>query len=111
MSTVAAAFKRSNNNYEFVSVKYHFIAQHGQKQLTEPEFIRVFREGPDHSKRQFWESTEAPNGVQWNLKLQIIRPEEADPDILKLDPFPRIRGCSSGCSSTVSNPRWPTMLY
>ena len=32
---------RVNKQGNFVYIKYHFIAKHGQKQLTQPEAIRL----------------------------------------------------------------------
>jgi hypothetical protein len=41
-----------------VYIKYHFLAKHGQKQLTEPEAIRISGENPDYSKMQLWDAIE-----------------------------------------------------
>jgi catalase len=80
-------FKWVNKNGEFVWIKYHFIAKHGQKQLTQPEAIRISGENPDYSKQQLWEAIEAGQEIEWTAKVQVMKPEEADPDKLGFDPF------------------------
>ncbi|KAK5121292.1 hypothetical protein LTR85_005458 [Meristemomyces frigidus] len=80
-------FKWVNKNGEFVYIKYHFLAKHGQKQLTEPEAIRISGENPDYSKMQLWDIIEAGGEVEWTAKVQIMKPDEADPDKLGFDPF------------------------
>ncbi|KAF2153442.1 heme-dependent catalase [Myriangium duriaei CBS 260.36] len=80
-------FKWVNKQGKFVYVKYHFIAKHGQKQLTEPEAIRISGEDPDYSKRQLWEALEAGKEPEWTFKIQVMTPEEADPETLGFDPF------------------------
>ncbi|KAK4555826.1 hypothetical protein LTR86_007046 [Recurvomyces mirabilis] len=80
-------FKWVNKEGNFVYIKYHFIAEHGQKQLTEPEAIRISGEDPDYSKRQLWDAIEAGQEIKWTAKVQIMKPEEADPEKLGFDPF------------------------
>ncbi|EMC92419.1 hypothetical protein BAUCODRAFT_288212 [Baudoinia panamericana UAMH 10762] len=80
-------FKWVNKEGKFVYIKYHFLAKHGQKQLTEPEAIRISGEDPDYSKRQLWELIEAGQEVEWTAKVQIMQPDEADPEKLGFDPF------------------------
>ena len=48
----ANRLSRVNKKGKFVYIKYHFVAEHGQKQLTQPEAIRISGEDPDYSKRQ-----------------------------------------------------------
>ncbi|KAK0883501.1 hypothetical protein LTR87_002777 [Friedmanniomyces endolithicus] len=81
------AFKWVNKKGEFVYIKYHFLAKHGQKQLTEPEAIRISGENPDYSKMQLWDAIEAREEVEWTAKVQIMKPEEADAEKLGFDPF------------------------
>ncbi|KAK0931853.1 hypothetical protein LTR91_018692 [Friedmanniomyces endolithicus] len=81
------AFKWVNKKGEFVYIKYHFLAKHGQKQLTEPEAIRISGENPDYSKMQLWDAIEAGEEVEWTAKVQIMKPEEADAEKLGFDPF------------------------
>ncbi|KAK3674201.1 hypothetical protein LTR78_006048 [Recurvomyces mirabilis] len=80
-------FKWVNKEGNFVYIKYHFIAEHGQKQLTEPEAIRISGEDPDYSKRQLWDAIEGGQEIKWTAKVQIMKPEEADPEKLGFDPF------------------------
>lgn len=80
-------FKWVNNNGRFVYIKYHFIAEHGQKQLDQPEAIRISGENPDYSKQQLWETIEAGQEWKWTAKVQIMQPEDADPEKLGFDPF------------------------
>ncbi|KAK5109907.1 hypothetical protein LTR62_006396 [Meristemomyces frigidus] len=80
-------FKWVNKAGDFVYIKYHFIAEHGQKQLTEPEAIRISGEDPDYSKRQLWDAIEAGQEIKWTAKVQIMKPEEANPEKLGFDPF------------------------
>lgn len=68
-------------------IKYHFIATHGQKQLSEPEAIRISGEDPDYSKRQLWDAIENGEEIEWTAKVQIMKPEEADAKKLGFDPF------------------------
>lgn len=76
-----------NKEGKFVYIKYHFIAQHGQKQFTEPEAIRISGEDPDYSKRDLWECIEQGETPTWIAKVQIMQPEDADPNKLGFDPF------------------------
>ncbi|KAK5162809.1 uncharacterized protein LTR77_011181 [Saxophila tyrrhenica] len=80
-------FKWVNKEGQFVYIKYHFLAKHGQKQLTEPEAIRTSGEDPDYSKRQLWEAIERGEEIEWTAKVQIMQPDEADPEKLGFDPF------------------------
>ena len=45
------AFKWVNKDGKFVYIKYHFIAEHGQKQFTAAQAIQLSGEDPDYSKR------------------------------------------------------------
>ncbi|KAK5130532.1 hypothetical protein LTR08_001962 [Meristemomyces frigidus] len=80
-------FKWVNKAGEFVYIKYHFMAKHGQKQLTGPEAIRISGENPDYSKMQLWDILENGGEVEWTAKVQIMKPEEADAELLGFDPF------------------------
>lgn len=44
-------------------------------------------EDPDYSKRDLWETIERGEEIEWAAKVQIIEPEDADPDKLGFDPF------------------------
>ncbi|KAL9607416.1 MAG: hypothetical protein Q9167_007669 [Letrouitia subvulpina] len=63
----------------FVYIKYHFIADHGQKQFTAPEATKLCGEDPDYSKRDLWEAIENED--------PDYEPNEADFDKLGFDPF------------------------
>ncbi|KAK5257106.1 hypothetical protein LTR16_001611, partial [Cryomyces antarcticus] len=76
-----------NKEGKCVYIKYHFIAKHGQKQFTEPEAIRISGEDPDYSKRDLWEAIEAGEEIEWTANVQVMQPEDADPNILGFDPF------------------------
>lgn len=80
-------FKWVNAEGKFVYIKYHFIAKHGQKQLTQEEAIRISGEDPDYSKRDLWEAMEKGEEVEWTAKVQVMEPHEADPEKLGFDPF------------------------
>ena len=68
-------------------IKYHFLAEHGQKQMTEREAIMMSGEDPDYSKRQLWEHIEEGKEVVWKAHVQIMEPEDADANKLGFDPF------------------------
>ncbi|KAF2431659.1 heme-dependent catalase [Tothia fuscella] len=80
-------FKWVNKEGKFVYIKYHFIAKHGQKQFTGDEAVRISGEDPDYSKRDLWDAIEAGEDIEWAAKVQVMQPEEADPDLLGFDPF------------------------
>ncbi|MCJ1308514.1 hypothetical protein MMC25_002167 [Agyrium rufum] len=80
-------FKWVNKEGKFIYIKYHFIANHGQKQFTEPEAIRISGEDPDYSKRDLWEAIERGEDITWTAHVQVMEPEEADPEKLGFDPF------------------------
>ncbi|KAI5799078.1 catalase [Geopyxis carbonaria] len=83
----AHTFKWVNAEGKFVYVKYHYIADHGQKQMTWPEAVRMSGEDPDYAKRDLWETLEKGERPTWTLKVQIMQPEEANPPTLGFDPF------------------------
>jgi len=80
-------FKWVNSDGGFVYIKYHFIAKHGQKQFTDPEAVAMCGEDPDYSKRDLWSTIEKGEEIEWTAKVQVMQPEEADPDKLGFDPF------------------------
>lgn len=80
-------FRWVNKEGKFVFIKYHFIAKHGQKQFTEPEAIRISGEDPDYSKRDLWDTIEAGEEIEWTAMVQVMQPEDADPEKLGFDPF------------------------
>ncbi|KAJ5582826.1 hypothetical protein N7535_001446 [Penicillium sp. DV-2018c] len=80
-------FKWVNKNGEFVYIKYHFLANHGQKQFTADEAMRLSGEDPDYSKRQLWKAIENGEEITWTAHVQMMQPDEADADKLGFDPF------------------------
>jgi catalase len=78
---------RVNKNGEFVYIKYHFIAEHGQKQFTADEATILSGEDPDYSKRDLWKAIEAGEQIKWTAHVQIMQPNEADATKLGFDPF------------------------
>lgn len=86
-SALRTDFERVNKEGKFVYIKYHFLAEHGQKQFTEPEAIRMSGENPDYSKQQLWEHIEDGKEATWKANVQIMKPEEADAEKLGFDPF------------------------
>lgn len=68
-------------------MKYHFVANHGQKQFTADEAVQLAGEDPDFSKRDLWRAIEQGEPVTWTANVQIMKPEEADPKKLGFDPF------------------------
>ncbi|KAJ5849275.1 hypothetical protein N7534_007964 [Penicillium rubens] len=80
-------FKWVNQDGGFVYIKYHFLANHGQKQFTADEAMRLSGEDPDYSKRDLWRAIEKGEEITWTAHVQIMQPSEADPDKLGFDPF------------------------
>lgn len=80
-------FKWVNKDGNFVYIKYHFIAEHGQKQFTAQEAVQLSGEDPDYSKRDLWNTLEKGEEVVWKAKVQIMQPQDADALILGFDPF------------------------
>lgn len=42
---------------------------------------------PDYSKRDLWDAIEKGEEITWTAKVQIMEPNEADPEKLGFDPF------------------------
>lgn len=80
-------FKWVNSAGKFVYIKYHFLAKHGQKQLSAAESKKVCGVDPDYSKRDLWDAIEKGEEVEWTAYVQVMQPDEADPIKLKFDPF------------------------
>merc|ERR1712224_1067607 len=80
-------FKWVNAEDRFVYIKYHFIAKHGQKQFTDSEAMQMCGEDPDYSKRDLWQAIEKGEEIEWTAHVQVMDPNEADPDSLGFDPF------------------------
>jgi len=80
-------FKWVNKDGQFVYIKYHFSAKHGAKQFTNEEAIKMSGIDPDYSKRDLWEAIEKGEHIEWTANVQIMQPNEADPEKLGFDPF------------------------
>lgn len=80
-------FKWVNQDGKFVYIKYHFLADGGQKQFSMPEAIKTCGEDPDFAKRELWDAIENGERVSWTAHVQIMEPDEADPTKLGFDPF------------------------
>jgi len=80
-------FKWVNKKGEFVYIKYHFLADSGQKQLTREEAVKLGGINPDYSKEDLWEAIEKGEPITYTAHVQIMKPEEADPQKLGFDPF------------------------
>ncbi|RYO74371.1 hypothetical protein DL764_010896 [Monosporascus ibericus] len=80
-------FKWVNKNGEFVYIKYHFVAKHGQKQFTDAEAVRMCGEDPDYSKRDLWNAIENGEEIEWTAYVQVMQPQQANPETLGFDPF------------------------
>ncbi|PSK51616.1 Catalase-1 isoform B [Elsinoe australis] len=64
-------FKWVNKEGKFVYIKYHLSPSMD----------------PDYSKRQLWEAIEKGQEIEWTAKVQIMQPQDADPEKLGFDPF------------------------
>lgn len=80
-------FKWVNKEGKFVYIKYHFIADGGQKQFTAEEATRLSGEDPDFSKRDLWQAIENGERPSWTCKVQVMEPQQADFNKLGFDPF------------------------
>ena len=76
-----------NADGKFVYVKYHYIHDKGRDDFKWPEAVRMSGEDPDYSKRDLWQTIEKGETPTWTMKVQVMRPEEADPVKLGFDPF------------------------
>lgn len=80
-------FKWVNKDGEFVYVKYHFLAKHGQKQFAAGEATELSGQNPDYSKRELWDKMENGEEVEYVAHVQLMKPDEADASLLGFDPF------------------------
>jgi catalase len=70
-----------------VYVKYHFLADGGQKQFTRQEAVEMSGINPDYSKQDLWQAIEKGEEISYTAHFQVMKPEEADPAKLGFDPF------------------------
>ncbi|KAL2404164.1 Peroxisomal catalase 1 [Exophiala dermatitidis] len=80
-------FKWVNKEGKFVYIKYHFIADKGQKQFTRQEAVEMSGINPDYSKQELWQAIERGDPISYTAHVQVMQPEEADPVKLGFDPF------------------------
>ncbi|KAJ5981966.1 hypothetical protein N7451_012066 [Penicillium sp. IBT 35674x] len=76
-----------NKDGDSVYIKYHFLANHGQKQFTADEAMGFSGEGPDCSKRDLWRAIGNGEEITWITYVQIMQPDEADTDNLGFGPI------------------------
>ncbi|KAI0538580.1 catalase-like domain-containing protein [Xylaria digitata] len=57
------------------------------KTFTDAEAVRMCGGDPDYFKRDFWTAIENREELEWIAKVQVMQPNEADPDSLSFDPF------------------------
>ena len=80
-------FKWVNKDGSFVYVKYHYLNDAGQKTFAWPDAVKMSGVDPDYSKRDLWRAIEKGEFPSYTMKVQIMRPQEADPAKLGFDPF------------------------
>ncbi|WP_394325762.1 catalase [Methanobrevibacter arboriphilus] len=79
------SFMWYNEKNEYVWVKYHFKTAQGIKNFTNDEAVKMCGENPDHAVEDLFEAIENENYPEWNVYVQIMKPEEAEK--YKFDPF------------------------
>lgn len=87
LAPVADIFARVNKEGKFVYIKYHFLADGGQKQFTRQEAVEMSGINPDYSKQELWEAIERGDPISYTACVQVMEPEQADPEKLGFDPF------------------------
>lgn len=70
-------FKWYNAKGEYFWVKIHFKTESGAQNLTREEADKLAGENPDHATEDLFESIKDGNFPVWNVKVQIMLPEEA----------------------------------
>ncbi|KAF9447747.1 catalase [Macrolepiota fuliginosa MF-IS2] len=80
-------FRWVNDAGQFVYVKYHYCNEAGRHDFTWPEAVQMSGEDPDFAKRDLWSAIERGDTPTWTMKVQIMSPEDANPDKLGFDPF------------------------
>jgi len=80
-------FRWTNKEGKGHYIKYHFIAESGQKQFTRDEAVKMCGMDPDYSKRDLWDAIEAGENVAWKACIQVMDQDQADPVKLGFDPF------------------------
>ncbi|KAJ3564887.1 hypothetical protein NP233_g7999 [Leucocoprinus birnbaumii] len=80
-------FRWVNADGQFVYVKYHYCDEAGRRDFTWSEAVQMSGEDPDFAKRDLWGAIERGEHPAWTMNVQIMSPQEADPDKLGFDPF------------------------
>ncbi|KAF5356774.1 hypothetical protein D9756_006701 [Leucocoprinus leucothites] len=80
-------FRWVNEDGQFVYVKYHYCDEAGRRDFTWPEAVQMSGEDPDFAKRDLWATIERGETPTWTMKVQIMLPQDADPDKLGFDLF------------------------
>ena len=70
-------FSMINDKGEKVYVKYHFKTAQGIKNFSDEEATKMKGEDPDFAQRDLLEHIENGDFPKWNIKIQVITPEEA----------------------------------
>lgn len=70
-------FSMINAKNEKVYVKYHFKTDQGIKNFTDAEATKMKGEDPDFAQRDLLEHIENGDFPKWNVKIQLMTPEEA----------------------------------
>ncbi|KAH6874549.1 catalase-like domain-containing protein [Thelonectria olida] len=76
---------RFNHGYGCHTFKW--VNKDGKFQFTDAEAVRMCGEDPDYSKRDLWDTIESGQDIEWTAHVQVMQPEEANPDKLGFDPF------------------------
>ncbi|KAH8726367.1 catalase-like domain-containing protein [Phaeosphaeriaceae sp. PMI808] len=56
-------------------------------EVYQEQATKMCGEDPDYSKRDLYETIERGEEITWTAKIQVMQPEEADPEKLGFDPF------------------------
>lgn len=70
-------FSMINDKGEKVYVKYHFKTDQGIKNFSDEEATKMKGQDPDFSQRDLLEHIENGDFPKWNLKIQVMTPEQA----------------------------------
>lgn len=70
-------FSMINDKGEKVYVKYHFKTAQGIKNFSDEEATKMKGEDPDFAQRDLLEHIENGDYPKWNVKIQVMTPEEA----------------------------------
>ncbi len=71
-------FKWYNEKNEYFWVQLHFKTDQGIQNMTREEARKMAVVDPDHATRDLYEAIEREDYPSWTLKVQIMKPEEAN---------------------------------